>query len=246
MDKQVEQRILNKEKRLDRGIQTRLYENSTNRKRKPGKDLVLNFCFLSSEIVRMVLKNMLKKIPISFDDVQSLNLHEFWNERSFKKVLERPFTKEISQCYINFNRHNFLIAKVNFRNIFKYLSLVTKKFILSGLLINQKTLRKIIQIGRHIETISFGDCIIRFNIFELSNCINYSIKEIKIIVCNGQEVEYWNQHPRKILYLLQTFSKTNLKESLKKLEFNVPCFTANIQIWAKETGMNNTSCSINN
>ncbi|CAI2379903.1 unnamed protein product [Moneuplotes crassus] len=220
MDKKkgIEESILKKGGKLQKQIQENLVEASTGRK------YLLNISLLYASGLKNIslVDNIMKRNNFNLDYTILFSISQFPDQSRFNKLLAKPFIKEISECKLFF--HNFkLTSKTLYRrNICNYLPLVTNKLFLSCILVPRNFLRKILQIGRHIDKFVFQYCYIRFDYFKLSDSIHYSTSTISIIQRSPAERKYWEQNPEKVSILLRAISQTDLKKSLKVFSFDIP------------------------
>ncbi|CAI2379644.1 unnamed protein product [Moneuplotes crassus] len=203
---------------------------------KQGNDFsIVSSCF--TMICNLVFENCFQKKSLELSKVHRLVLHQTKNQKMFKKALENPFVKEISECIFVFNSANTFKRHLSVRKINNYLPRVTTSLRIDHLNISSSQLRKILQVGRHIKDIVFGLCKIKFTSFELSNSLHYSTTSLAILPVRDPIIEFWRRNLANVHLLLKAISETNMKISLKEFQLGVPDAKEKTEKYVKDLEM---------
>ncbi|CAI2380020.1 unnamed protein product [Moneuplotes crassus] len=234
---EVERAVLQKGRKLQDRVQMDFYMNCTGSEIGVGEGIRVKLSYVGGRKSGWFIRNVLRK-GVEIGCVEYLFCNEYVNKGMFKKIMSKPFTKKIEHLTLLFHSSKPESKRIIYRKCFMYLPLVTNRLKISNIEVSTKFLRKVIQVGRHINDIIFMDCKIRCDSLKLSESINYSIHLFKIICSDHSEGQYWSLNFEKLFVILKAFSHTDMKKSLQKFILDIPGFEGDVECWARRLGMN--------
>ncbi|CAI2380022.1 unnamed protein product [Moneuplotes crassus] len=238
MDKRrIEIEVYKEEEQIDGRVMKEVYWCSNGRD-YVDEGILAMICSFMCKSWDLVVKVLGQKICNGFKEIESFCVGEFQNKTMFKKIIDKPFTKQISTCIMLFDLNELPKRTTLPKGVYNYLPLITTNFSLCNTNLSATQLRKIIQIGRHIKNISFICCKITPTPFKLTKSITYSINSLQITLRLKPEIALWSIHPEKVQNLLRAISLTNMKSTLQTFKLDLPDFDEEFREIADELGMN--------
>ncbi|CAI2379578.1 unnamed protein product [Moneuplotes crassus] len=189
-------------------------------------------CAASNERVASYLMKKIRAIGLR--SVRSLGVYQLRIEKIFHKFLKTCCVSKIYQFHVFMKNKNARKNGYYLRMVINLIPKVTCDLTLSCLIISHNNLKKIIQVGRHLQIIRFASCYLNLKKFKLSDSLHYLIECIDLVPVYKNLSQSFIDFRKDILSFIKELSLTDLKCSLKQLRMSIPLEIERVDKYASE------------